>query len=168
MVPPGRTTRTNSSAVAWWCGANIRTDAGHHHVETVVCERHRLCIGFDPLQVRRRAAPAMRRPASNSSECRMLTVTTAPATAAGMAVAGAAGHVQDLILRFHAHRADEFGPECRNQFRGKRDNHQTPTAPGAWPSVRGQLQRWSSRSPFRVGSMAPRLLAGCSADVWHL
>jgi hypothetical protein len=23
MVPPGRHTRTSSSAVAWWCGANI-------------------------------------------------------------------------------------------------------------------------------------------------
>src|SRR5258705_8628999 len=47
---PARHTRNNSSAVAWWCGANI-APTRHHDVETVVRKRQRLRVGLHPFHL---------------------------------------------------------------------------------------------------------------------
>ena len=60
--PPGRTTRTSSSALAWWCGANMMPTHESADVELAVVERQRLGVGLLPgeLDVRRLGVPAAR------------------------------------------------------------------------------------------------------------
>ena len=51
MVPLGRHTRTSSSAVAWWCGANI---APTHDITTsklLSAKEARLGVGLHPFQL---------------------------------------------------------------------------------------------------------------------
>ncbi len=50
MVPPGRVTRTISSALSWWCGANMTPTQDSTAFELVVVERERLRIGLAPIQ----------------------------------------------------------------------------------------------------------------------
>ena len=82
IVPPGRQTRTSSSAVCWWWGANMAPidemttskDASSNGRCSASASTH---ASVSP------AASARRRPASSSSGVRSLAVTSAPACAAG-------------------------------------------------------------------------------------
>ena len=48
IAPPGRHTRTSSSATTWWRGANWTPNDGEHAVEARVGERQRLGVALDP------------------------------------------------------------------------------------------------------------------------
>ena len=84
MVPPGRHTRTNSSAVAWWCGANIAPTQDITTSKLLSANGIASASASTHSSSTPRSA-AIRRPASNSSGVRSLAVTIAPAAAAGMA-----------------------------------------------------------------------------------
>ena len=51
IVPPGRQTRTSSSATVLVVRREHRADRGHDDVEGFVVEREILCVGFDPLEL---------------------------------------------------------------------------------------------------------------------
>ena len=84
IVPPGRHTRTSSSATSWWCGANIAPIDDITTSNDPSSNGRLLGVGLDPLELERPAASARRRPASSSSGVRSLAVTFAPRSAAGI------------------------------------------------------------------------------------
>ena len=60
IVPPGRQTRTSSSAACWWCGANITPIADMTTSKRLVLERQVLGVGLDPLELEARGLGAAR------------------------------------------------------------------------------------------------------------
>ena len=85
IVPPGRQTRTISSADALVVRREHDPDAGQHRVELSAAERQRFGIGFPPLRTRTPHVSASAAPRSNSSGTRSLAMTFAPVSAAGIA-----------------------------------------------------------------------------------
>ncbi len=83
IVPPGRQTRTSSSATSWWWGANIAP------IEDMTTSNDpssngRLSASASTHSRVSPSASARVRPASRSSGVRSLAVTFAPACAAGI------------------------------------------------------------------------------------
>ena len=81
--PPGRTTRTSSSAACWWCGANMMPT--HEMAASNSPSAYGRCSASATSQ--RSATPAAAaawRPVSISSGVRSLATTSAPAWAAGI------------------------------------------------------------------------------------
>ena len=84
IVPPGRHTRTSSSAATWWYGANI-TPIADITTSNEASANGRLSASATTQSSSSPAASARRRPSSSSSGVRSLAVTFAPRAAAGMA-----------------------------------------------------------------------------------
>jgi hypothetical protein len=84
IVPPGRQTRSSSSAVSWWCGANI---APTHDVTTSnsPVSNGRASASASTHWRVMPASAAIRLPVSNGSGVRSDATTSAPASAAGIA-----------------------------------------------------------------------------------
>jgi hypothetical protein len=83
IVPPGRQTRTSSSAATWWCGANI-TPIADMTTSNVASSNGR-CSASATAQSRSRSGDSTRRrPASSSSGVRSVATTVAPRSAAGI------------------------------------------------------------------------------------
>ena len=84
MVPPGRVTRSSSSAARWWCGANITP---RHEITASNAASPYGSASASPSSQRTvtPTSAASRRPASKSSGVRSDATTSAPARAAGMA-----------------------------------------------------------------------------------
>ena len=82
-VPPGRHTRTSSSAVCWWSGANIAP-----MLDTTTSNspfaHGRASASASAHSSSAPAASASRRPASSSSGVRSDATTEAPVSAAGI------------------------------------------------------------------------------------
>ncbi len=84
IVPPGRVTRSSSSAVAWWCGANITPT--HESTRSKAASAK----GSASASASRHSSStpsflASRRPVSSRSGVRSLATTCAPRWAAGIA-----------------------------------------------------------------------------------
>ena len=118
MVPPGRHTRTSSSAVAWWCGANIAPTQDITTSKLSSANGSASASASTHSSSTPRSA-AIRRPASKSSGVRSLAVTIAPAAAAGMAaLPEPGGDVEDAVAGLNPACTDELGTELRDQLRG--------------------------------------------------
>ncbi len=132
-------------------------DAGQHGVEVLVRERQCLRVAPPPSTIRRRARAACARPRSKSSGVRSEAMTSAPASAAGMAAfpdpAADVQHPRPAAdpARLDQHRS-EAGDQIRCQCLGSR---RTPTSPDAWPSGRGRRRpRWLLPSCSLISSGA--------------
>jgi hypothetical protein len=51
ILPPGRQTRTSSSATAWWFGGEHRPERGGDDVELVIVEGEPFCVSLHPLEL---------------------------------------------------------------------------------------------------------------------
>jgi len=84
MVPPGRHTRTSSSALSWWCGANI-TPTQDSTVSNSSSGKGRASASAWRHSSSTPCRAAYWRPVSSRSGVRSLATTLAPARAAGIA-----------------------------------------------------------------------------------
>ena len=84
MVPPGRQTRTSSSATAWWWGANI-APIEDMTTSNEASSNGRCSASASTQSSSRPSRSATSRPASSSSGVRSLAVTSAPRSAARIA-----------------------------------------------------------------------------------
>ena len=111
MRPPGRQTRTSSSAASWWCGSEHHADAGGHGVEHVVVVGQVLGVADLPLeadarglgiglalveQLGREVAGDDVRPGRGGRD---------------RDVAGSGGHVEHVVVGAEMGRLDEHGSE---------------------------------------------------------
>ena len=85
IVPPGRQTRTSSSATACWSGRKDRAERGRDDVELAVSERERLGVRLDPVEIDAGGLGPRVRPASRLSGVRSDATTSAPVSAARIA-----------------------------------------------------------------------------------
>ena len=84
MTPPGRQTRTNSSAASWWCGANITPTQETTASNSSLPNGSASALAVRQVRLTPRAS-AIARPRSSRSGHRSLAITSAPAIAAGIA-----------------------------------------------------------------------------------
>ena len=83
IVPPGRQTRTSSSAASWWCGANM-TPIEDMTTSNDSSSNGRLSASAGTHSRSSPSASGAPAPASSSSGVRSLAVTSAPRCAAGI------------------------------------------------------------------------------------
>lgn len=84
IVPPGRQTRSSSSAVSWWCGANM-TPTQDITVSNAPSAKGSASASASCQRSSAPRAAASRCPTSISSGVRSEAITSPPASAAGMA-----------------------------------------------------------------------------------
>ena len=102
MVPPGRHTRTSSSAVRWWSGANI-APTQDSTTSNASASNGSASASASTHSSSTPAAAAARRPASNSSGVRSEAMTVGPGRRRrDRRVAGTRGHVEHPLARRHA------------------------------------------------------------------
>ena len=146
IVPPGRQTRTSSSAAGWWCGANMtpRQDSTVSNSPSANGSASASASSHSSSAPRRAASC---RPASNSSGVRSLATTFAPAQRGrDGGVARPGGDVEHPLARADATGVDEPRAQLGDQICGQgRVVTEGPHAPGAWSSERDRprSRRWS-------------------------
>ena len=115
IVPPGRQTRTISSADSWWCGANI-TPIEDITTSNDSSSNGRFSASASTQSSSRPTACARARPASSSSGVEIAGGDVRAGLGGGeRCVARARGDVEHLHARADPGRLDEPGPEWQQE-----------------------------------------------------